>query len=161
MKLSKILILCIVAITSLTVRAQNTTSVPRYDLVSYGTGTDNTYSAEIFVYLPKPDKDVDNSIRKSAVHGVIFKGLAAGNSGIEQRPMTDISTETKFADFFSSFFSDAKRYSDFVNVMDGTLRVEKVEKKLYRIRAIVSVQEHALRKYLEQQHVIESFNDLF
>lgn len=161
MKIIRFVILCIVTAISLNIRAQHSSAVPRYEIRSYGIGSKDTYAAEIFVYLPKPNKDVDICIRKSTVHGVIFKGLAAGNGGNVQRAMADISAETKFAEFFSTFFADDAQCSHFVNIVDGTLRVEKAEKKLYRIRAVVSIQKDALRHYLEQQHIIESFKDLF
>lgn len=145
----------------ISVDAQNSYSVPRYDLKAYGTGTEGAYSAEVFVYLPKPNKGVDENIRKAAIHGVIFKGLTAGNGGVSQRPMADASAETEHTDFFTSFFNDASLLNRYVDIVEGSLRVEKVEKKLYRIRAIVSLKKDALRKYLEQNQIIESFKDLF
>lgn len=158
-------LICVISVLlslfAISVGAQNNSSIPRYDLVSYGTGTDGTYSAEVFVYLPKPNKNVDVNIRKAAVHGVIFKGLTAGNGGTAQRAMADASAEMQHSDFFASFFNDANALSRYVDVVASSLRVEKVEKKLYRIRAIVSLKKDALRAYLEQNKIIESFKDLF
>lgn len=146
-------------IVSLTAIAQNT--IPPYDLKSYGTGVEGTYSAEIFVYLSKPNKNVEKSLRMASIHGVIFKGLTAGKREHTQRPMAGASTEKEHADFFTSFFADESQYSRYVDIVDGSLRVEKAEKKLYRIRAIVSIQKDALRAYLEKEKIIESFNNLF
>lgn len=146
---------------SLGVSAQNLFSVPNYDLFSYGTGVETTFTAEVVVYLSEPNKNVDSSLRKAAIHGVIFKGIAKGESGNAQRPMAKASAATEYADFFILFFADGGQYQNYVSVVDGTLRVEKVEKKLYRIRAIVSIQKDSLRELLEEQDIVESFNNLF
>lgn len=141
--------------------AQETYSVPHYDIVSCGTGLESTYSAEVSVYQKKPNKDVEANVRKAAVHGALFKGLSAGNGGRAQRPIVDAATEKQHADFFNSFFSDEARYSRYVTVVDGSIRVEKTEKKLYRVRAVVSIQKDALRADLEKENIIESFKKIF
>lgn len=149
----------LIALISLSVKAQD--SMPHYDIKSFGTGVEGSYSAEVFVYLPKPNKNVESSLRKASVHGVIFKGLAASNGGRSQRAMVDASTEKEHADFFTSFFADESQYAIYVDIVEGSLRVEKAEKKLYRIRAVVSIKKDALRAYLEKEKIIESFNNLF
>jgi len=149
------------AFASLEAKSQNSYSVPRYDIMSHGTGTEGTYLAETIVYLPKPNKNVNVNLCKAAVHGVLFKALAADNGGNAQKALVSASAETQHSDFFSNFFADEHLHSRYASVVDGSLRVEKAGKKLYRIKAIVSIQKDALRKYLEEQHIIESFKDLF
>lgn len=146
---------------SISAGAQSVSSIPIYEIKSYGIGAEGTYSAELFVYLPKPNKNVDINIRKAALHGVIFKGLAAGNGGQAQRAIADASAEAGHSDFFLAFFNDTGAQNRYVDVVAGSLRVEKVEKNLYRIRAIVSLRKDALRTYLEQNNIVESFKDLF
>ena len=161
MKAIRLATLCVILLMVTALHAQNSYSTPRYDLKAYGTGIESTYAAEIFVYLPKPNKNVDASIRKAAIHGVLFKGLTAANGGGSQRPMVSAQTEQQHTDFFSGFFSNEANYLRYVTITEGSHRVEKAEKKLYRIRAIVSIQKDELRKYLEEQHIVESFKDLF
>ncbi len=158
---SIIALACIMTFVSLEAKSQNSYFIPRYNIKSYGTGTEGTYLAEMIVFLPKPNKNVNVNLCKAAVHGVLFKGLTADNKGNAQRALVSASAETQYCDFFSNFFANEYLYSRYVSVVDGSLRVEKAEKKLYRIKAIVSIQKDALRKYLEEQHIIESFKDLF
>lgn len=135
--------------------------LPRYDLASYGIGKEGTYTAKISVYQKKPDKETDRVLRRCAVHGVIFKGLTADDGGQTQRPMVSIEQEKKNADFFNNFFADDALCLRYATVIDGSLRVEKVSKKEYCIHAIVVIKKDDLRHYLEEKHIISSFNDLF
>lgn len=161
MKVTKYLLMLIGVIISLTAAAEKNEGTPRYDLFSYGVGVEGTYSAEVFVYMPKPKGNVDNYIKRAALHGVIFKGLAAGNGDKGQRPMLESSDEDKNKDFFNNFFNDAAECNRYVDIVDGSLRIEKIDKKTYKARAIVSVKKDMLRKHLEDNKIIDSFKNLF
>lgn len=159
-RICDIFIICVMLVVSLTATAQDNVSMPRYDIVSNGIGNEGTFTAEVSVYLKKPDKNVEAELRKAAVHGALFKGIEAGENGKTQRPIADESVAEKHSDFFEKFFNDGA-YANYVTLVDGTLRVEKFGKKLYRARSAVIIKKDALRDYLENNHIIESFNDLF
>lgn len=144
----------------MTVAAQGKVSIPRYDIISNGIGTEGTFTAEVSVYLKKPDKNTETELRKAAVHGVLFKGIEAGTDGKSQRALCSEDAAEKNGDFFGKFFNDGA-YAKYVTLVDGTLRVEKVGKKLYKAHSAVIVKKDALREYLENNKIIESFNDLF
>lgn len=134
--------------------------VPRYDIVSNGIGKEGTFTAEVSVYLKKPDKNVDLELLKAAVHGVLFRGIQAGENGKSQRPLAGSEAEKTHAEFFTQFFSNGT-YARYATLVDGTLRVEKMSKKLYRVRSAVVVSKDALRELLESNGITESFKDLF
>ena len=63
---------------------------------------------------------------KNAVHGVLFKGVAALNNAYARVPMqrpivTDPNAETKYADFFETFFKDGGKYMKFINFVKYVL----------------------------------------
>lgn len=159
-KLFKYILLCLILLP-LSAFAQSNYDLPRYDISSYGTGKEGTYTAKVSVYEKKPGKETDRALRRCAVHGVIFKGLAAGNGGRAQRPMATAADEKDNQAFFDKFFADDATCLRYAYVIEGSLRVEKVDKKEYRSSAIIVIQKDDLRHYLEDNHVIESFNNLF
>ena len=161
MKVIKYLLMLIGVFTSINVDAQNNMGIPRYELFSYGVGAEGTYSAEVFVYVPKPKGDTDTYIRKATLHGVIFKGLAPGNGGKGQRAMLSSSSEADNSDFFNNFLNDTAECCRFVDIVDGSIRLEKINKKTYKARAIVSVKKDMLRKHLEDNKILDSFKKLF
>lgn len=137
-----------------------TYNIPKYDIQAYGTGKEGYYTAEVFIYQDKPDKGADDNLRKAAVHGVIFKGLAPANDSPAQRPLAKPSAETDNPEFFGKFFGNGD-CNNYVSIISSSKRVEKVEKKLYRIRAVVSVSKDLLRKELEKNKIVRSFSDIF
>lgn len=137
-------------------------TIPEYDIKCAGTGIEGTYLAEVSIYLPKPNKDTNDNLRKAAVHGVIFQGISPSSDCNGQRAIiSNPDIEKEYSEFFFTFFSTPMEYSRFADIVTASLRVTKTEKKRYRITAIISIKKDALRKMLEQKNIIKGFDDLF
>lgn len=136
--------------------------LPTYDIVCAGTGIEGSYLTKVSVYSSKPDKEVEINLIKAAVHGVIFKGLGSTTDCKGQRALvTDPEAEKTYADFFESFFTTPTQFSLYASLVEGTLKVTKIKKKLYRLSAVVSVEKDRLRQLLEQRKISKGFQDLF
>ena len=134
--------------------------IPRHDLTAEGTATEGNYTVEAVIYQQKPDKGIDSALRKAAVYGTIFKGITGKTGAPSQRPLAPASAEAAHPEFFSRLFGEDE-YRRYADVIGSSLRVEKGEKRLYRIRAVVVVHKDSLRRLLEENGILESFNDLF
>jgi len=138
------------------------TLVPEYEISCAGYGVEGTYLAKVSVLLPKPNEKVLENLRMAAVHGVIFKGLPASINCDGYRPFVSNPDALKNnADYFQSLFSDSYMSSYYASVLEGTLNVSKIKKKLYKITATVSIKKDSLRRKLEQDGIIKGFSDLF
>lgn len=160
----KYVLIALLAFGTQLARGENKTTgdVPSYDIVCAGTGLEGTYLATVSVFLPKPDKNVDDNLRKAAVHGVLFKGMGASKDCSAQRPICEeTDCEQKHQAFFGEFFGNSAAYNRYVSIVEGSLRVTKRGKKEYCISAVVSVNKDSLRKYLEEKGIIEGFKTIF
>jgi hypothetical protein len=101
---------------------------------------------------------------KNAVHGVLFKGVAALNNQYTrvpaQRPIvTDVNAEQTHSNYFKSFFSDGGKYMMYVNFVNNGVPLPgdiiKVGKE-YKIGVTVSVSKDALRKEMEAAGVVKA-----
>ncbi len=138
----------------------------RYEIEpAVGQGAQGTYLVKVWSYAKKADKATAQA-PKNAVHGILFKGYAAYNSGnvriAGQKPLvTDPAIETQNEDFFNDFFADGGPYSKFVTLVgNGATDIIKVGKEV-KVGVVVSVQKDALRKYLEDAKIIKSMNSIF
>lgn len=161
MKVARLILTFSLILVPALASAQNMFTVPQYDIISNGIGNEGTFTADAIIYEQKPDKNIESELRKAAVYGTLFKGIEASNKGKAQRPLASMEIAEKNADFFTKFFANQGEYLNFALSIDGTLRIEKVGKKKYRIRSAMIIRKDALREYLEKKHIIESFNDMF
>lgn len=136
--------------------------IPEYEIKCAGTGIEGTYLTEVSIYLPKPDRDINENLCRAAIHGVIFQGISPSSNCNGQRAIiSNPDIEKEYSEFFFALFSTPVEYSRFADIVAGSLRVTRAEKKKYRITAVISVKKDALRKMLEQKNIIESFDDIF
>lgn len=155
--LATILLLASCATTSRINKADQKWS---YELESAGVGSDGTYVVKVWSYSRKPQ--ISPEIPKvNAVHGVIFKGVPAGNGAAAQPPLAPSSSvEQQNADFFNQFF--ASDYSQFIaQVAQGSTQTMKTGKNEYKIGVIISVAKDNLRKFLEKNGIIKSLGTGF
>lgn len=175
MKLFKILIalFSIVAFASCSsikqVSADKQTFSWRYEIEpTTGQATQGSILVKVWSY--STDKSIAQAqAAKNAVHGVLFKGVAAMNDATArvpaQRPMiVDPNAETEYADFFKAFFADGGRYMKYVNFVNNGIPaagdIIKVGKE-YKIGVMVSVSKDALRKEMEADGIIRSLSSGF
>lgn len=135
----------------------------RYELDCMGTGKQGTYLIKVWSYSKKPRLAIEKA-KRNAVHGVIFKGFAAGKQGCKsQKPLARNSNlENEKKSFFTGFFKDGGKYMKFVTASnDGAVAAGdrlKVSKKMYKIGIVISVNKDELRKELENAGIIKSLD---
>ena len=127
-------------------------------------------SVLVKVWSYSKDKHIAQSqAGKNAVHGVLFKGVAALNNGTArvpaQRPIvSDPNAEIRHADFFKSFFAEGGKYMKYVNFVNNGIPaagdIIKIKNE-YKIGVTVSVSKDALRKDLEANGIIQSLSSGF
>ena len=135
----------------------------RYELDCMGTGKQGAYLIKVWSYSKKPRLAIEKA-KRNAVHGVIFKGFAAGKQGCKsQKPLARNSNlENEKKSFFTGFFKDGGKYMKFVTASnDGAVAAGdrlKVSKKMYKIGIVISVNKDELRKELENAGIIKSLD---
>lgn len=137
-------------------------SIPEYNIKCEGVGNEGTCLVRVEAFLPKPDKGVDSGLKIAAVHGVIFKGLDSSDKCSGQPPLAkDPGVEDSNTDFFNKLFSDNANVGQYANVIEGTLRISRLNKKKYSVQAVVAVRDAELKKQLEEANVIKGFRNMF
>lgn len=134
----------------------------RYDIEYARASGDGMCQVKVWSYSKK-SRIAAEQCRKNAVHGVIFKGYAAGDgTTASQRPLVkDAFALNEHADFFEAFFTDEGPYRQFVSaVTDGSMETKKVGKQ-YKVGVVVTISKDQLRKYLESQGVTRSLGSGF
>lgn len=129
------------------------------------TGQATQGSVLVKVWSYSADKNVAiTQAGKNAVHGVLFKGVAALNNEYArvpaQRPIvTDLNAENTYNSYFKDFFKDGGKYMKYVNFVNNGIPapgdIIKVDKQ-YKIGVRVSVSKDALRKEMEEAGIIKA-----
>ena len=145
-------------------RSKKDTHNFRYEIECIGEGSAGTYALKVFSYSKKPTVAIE-AAKRNAVHGIIFKGLSAGECVNKPALARNPNLELEKADFFKSFFANGGKYSKFVtSSTDGAIEagdVTKVSKKEYKIGVNVSVNVSLLRKDLEAAGIIQGLGSRF
>lgn len=130
----------------------------QYDIEAAGSGTQGTYLVRVWVYS-KSGKVTDTDIKRAAVHGVVFRGFAAGAGSPSQKPIASSPTvETQHADYFGAFFKGP--HEQFASIVTGSYKRTKLPKG-YKAGAIVQVQKDALRHELEEAGIVRGLSSGF
>lgn len=147
-------------------KADKDTEQWNYEIECVGTGVYGTYLIKVWSYSKKEKVAIEQA-KKNAVHGVIFKGFAAGAKGCtSQKPLArNPNIEFEQKEFFDEFFEDGGKYMKYVSLSsDGMIGAGdrlKIGKKKYKIGVVVSVQKDALRKDLEAAGIIKGLSSGF
>ena len=127
----------------------------QYELEGVSNGSQGTYLVKVWTYSSSKTANIE-TCKKNAVHGIIFKGYAAGNNIRPQGPLVkDPGAESVYADYFNNFFKDGGEYNRYVTVTSGTQETVKVGKR-YKVGLVVSVSKDQLRKTLEAAGIVKS-----
>lgn len=156
-----ILLICIPFCASAKKKKDSAAEIFRYEMECAGAGNEGSYIVKVWVYSSKPKIDT-SLIKEKAVHGVLFKGFTGEPGCTSQKPLIkDSSIEHKKQDFFDTFFGAEKVYQKYVSIVSPSPEVVKVDKKEFKIGAIVSVEKDLLRKDLEQAGIVRRLNSGF
>lgn len=133
-----------------------------YDIRCAGTAKDGSYIVQVTAQGTTSQAAKMNA-RKCAVHGVLFKGIAAGVAGCTpQRPMIpDPSVMTSRADFFDAFFADNGQYGRYVSEAEGTFASPMRISGGYKAIVTLVVSKDQLRKDLERVGIIRGLSTGF
>ena len=140
----------------------------RYEIAPVGVGTQGSALIKVFSYAKK-EKDALELAKPNAVHGVLFKGVAALSNQYARVPaqkamVTDVNAETTYADYFKDFFKDGGKYAKYVNFVNNGVPapgdIIKVGKE-YKIGVRVSVAKDALRKEMEAAGIVKALSSGF
>lgn len=133
----------------------------RYDIECAGNGVHGSYLVKVWVYANKGTAASD-LIKKSAVHGVLFKGFSGREGCTSQRPLaTSPSVQEEKADFFSKFFADQSDFLKYATIVSQAPEVVKMGKNDFKVGMVVTVSKDQLRKDLESAGVIKSLSSGF
>lgn len=132
-----------------------------YGLEAAGVGAQGTALVKL-EYISKQKKVPVQVLQEYAVRGVLFKGIAAGAcSHTTQKPLCGSATaEQNHAEFFDKFFED-ESYKNYVQFVEGSLRIVAYKNKNYKATANLVVFKDQLRKDLEAAGVIKGLNSGF
>ncbi len=151
------MLLCLPLLAGAQKQADDRDAAWRYELRPTSVGTPGQVVVKVWSVSGKPDEAVAQAGR-NAVHGVIFRGVPAGERVPARRPL--VSDPDANADFWTKFFAERGEYRRFVTltsnsqVADGdVLRLSNEE---YRVGVLVSVAYNDLRKYLEEQGIVKA-----
>ena len=127
-----------------------------YEIMGAGSGKEGTCLVKVYVY----GNTSDASIRKAAVHGVVFRGFSGTSSGVSQPALAPISAEEMNSEFFNSFMDVNGECQNFASIVPGSY--ERIATaKGSKVGAVVQVQRTALRHRLEMQGVIKTLSSGF
>jgi hypothetical protein len=78
--------------------------------------------------------DAIEQAKKNGVRDVLFKGIRAGKSECNLKPIvSEVNAQEKYEDYFNKFFADGGPYQNFISGKDGSnlhLEVIKNRKKI-------------------------------
>lgn len=144
-------------------KADEDTMEWRYEMECEGTGTEGTYLLKVWSFSKKPHVAAEQA-KKNALHGVIFKGVPAGDRGcVAQPPLArNANLGQEKAGYFEEFFQDGGKYQKFVNLTtNGAVAAGdrlKIGRREYKVGIIVSVNKALLRKELEEAGIVRGLS---
>lgn len=128
-----------------------------YEIEGEGTGVQDTYLVKVTVISKKATVD-DATLRKCAIHGVLFRGFESKEYRQQQKPMAkDADKDQQYKAYFEDFFN--KDLKPFASVVDDSRQLRMKNKK-YHVSATIVVNKETLRHRLEDDGIIKRLNDI-
>lgn len=111
--------------------------------------------------IVKQDINYNDFLVRSAVDGVMFRGVPSERGYGAHRPLiSDPNVADTKADFFTAF-NNERKYLNFGSIVPESLYVTKMKKKKAEISALVLVDKESLLHYLEECQIINGLSDLW
>lgn len=133
-----------------------------YSLCMDSQGRDGKYQVRVTAILDKKqNQTATDYIKRMAVDGVMFRGVAAAKGYPSQAPLiTDPTVAQTKADFFNAFNAN-KGYERYVSLDKQNMVVTKLPKNKFEVVAILQVDKEQLIAFLESNGIISGFGDLW
>lgn len=136
----------------------------KYEVECAGIAKEGGALIKVYTYS-KNRKVAIEEAKRSAVHGILFKGFIGSNGCATQKPLVkNPSAETENRDFFNVFFGEGGKYMKYVTLStDSNVDPSSIVKvgKEYKIGIIVTIAKDALRKDLESAGIIKNIADRY
>lgn len=131
-----------------------------FKIEGVGTATQGHYLVKVSVFT-KNAKLPDRDLALAGVYGVLFHGFADANGLHAEKPLAGgPGNFVEHRQFYDDFFGPKGLAADYATVIDGTRSVTKTG-KLHRVSVTMSVSKDELRKYLEENDIIQGLNSIF
>lgn len=133
----------------------------KYEIEGVQQGVSGVYVLKVWLFSKRPKIDM-NLAKKSAIHGVIFRGYSGQLRGLmAQPPLTNNpNLEQEKEEFFDDFFADGGKYLKYIDSRGGDPEVgpgDRIkEDQYYKVGVIIPVRVAELRKDLENAKIIRS-----
>lgn len=139
-----------------------TSFAQEYNLEFAGVGEGGNYFVKVTAVLSKKEyKDANDWLKRLAVDGVIFRGVAGGNGFTSQKPLiTDPAVKSTKAEFFT-LFNNEKQYLNFANLKNSSVSSVKLPKGKYEVSGNVLVDKERLLQYLQDNGIVSGLGNLW
>ncbi len=109
----------------------------------------------------KQNKTALDHLRRLAVEGVMFRGVAsAGGHPSQPALVRDPYVRTSKAEFFEAFNRE-RQYLNFVELNPESVVVTSLPKKKFEVTGKLSVKKDELANFLQQSGIIQTLNNLW
>ena len=157
------LIVALLAMYAYGAMAQTTTAAySEYEVECLGVELDGSQTLRVWG-VGRNKKDAVEQAKKNAVRVVLFKGVRAGMSGCNTKPIVfEVNAEEKYEDYFNAFFIDGGEYSKYVSMKDEKRvnlfkkdKDKEISKHFVKYGVTVRVLRAELKKRMESDNVIQ------
>ncbi|MBO7067983.1 MAG: hypothetical protein J6W52_04820 [Bacteroidaceae bacterium] len=133
-----------------------------YSLTSEGVDNNGNFVVRIVVSTKKPAKMAEDLVKQYAVHGVMFRGVAAAKDYSGQPPLVkDPNVEQTKKAWFNAFWNEGG-YKRYATITPSSMSVMKNKQtKMTETSALVVVSSSLLKAYLEEEGVIQGLSNLW
>ncbi len=133
----------------------------KYDIESAGSAVEGSYLVKVWVHS-KMARVSDDELKHAAVHGVLFRGFHGKQGQVSQRPLAKSAVvEQQRADYFKVFFGEEGAYLQYATIVPGSYERVKMQKKGYKVGAVVQVFKDNLRRELQSAGIIQGLSSGF
>lgn len=160
----KLLTIFLITVIAFVCHAQENTMQWKYEIQCVDVAKEGGALVKVYTYA-KSRKIALEEAKKSAIHGILFKGFIGNGKCASQKPLIKTPTaETENRDFFNVFFLDGGKYMKYVTLStDGNIDPNDIVKvgKEYKLGIIVTIAKDALRKDMEAAGIIKNVADRY
>ncbi len=137
-------------------------SAQDFDIRMAGQGDGGRYYVKLTTVLDKKqNKTALDYLKRLAVDGVMFRGVAAGKGYTSQRALIeDPAVKVMKNEFFTAFYNEGL-YKNYVNLENESVVVTKLPKNKFEVTGRLLVDKEGLLQFLEKSGIVEGFGNLW